>query len=162
MNSGKYLKSTISPLILFQALRVLVLFTIISPIIVACGPLPRAQEPEARNHLEALIRAERTHWFEYEEFTDKIDELIVGVNPNYYEIDLVSTDHTAIATAKPIKDKYRGKSLVKGIAYNKKTYDFDIVSCKTKKLAKDINLPKLDQNGWTCGEGSLGKTSKIQ
>ena len=135
----------------------MVLFAIIAPNIMAGDSLPRARESEGKNYVGALSRAQQVYRIENDQFTDSIYALdYINVDPTYYEISIMDADENkAIIVAKSLEKKHKIKSFSEGISYDDDSYQFERISCETKKHSTSINPPTLNYSGWSCGSGSI-------
>ncbi len=134
----------------------MVLFAIIAPNIMAGDSLQQARQSEGKTNLGALIRAEQVYHFENNEFTKYIEDLYIDVYSTYYKIDITNVDENKaiiVAQSKDKKDKL--KSYAEAISYSEETYNYERISCETKKPSTTINEPTLSFDGWKCGSGSI-------
>ena len=133
----------------------MVLFAIIAPNIMAGDSLPRARESEGKINIGAIARAEQMYLIENDKFTDDINDLGITIYTDYYDIDIAEADREkAIIVAKSQNKKHKIKSFAEGLSYDNNKYNFERISCETKKPSTKINLPKLNYDGWNCGSGS--------
>ncbi|MFW6296236.1 MAG: type IV pilin-like G/H family protein [Halothece sp.] len=114
-------------------------------------PPNQAPEVEGRNVIGALTRAEQAYYLENQRFTEDIEELGLGMNPENYAFDLNLLGETGVQTI-AIPEQEGLKSYTGGVFFVNNAYE--VVVCESVEPSQEEpEAPQLVGNEAQCPSG---------
>ncbi|NJK30174.1 MAG: hypothetical protein HC940_08510 [Acaryochloris sp. SU_5_25] len=124
--------------------------TTLSP--TAQSPQARGKNAEAKHHLGSISRAQMAYNLEYGKFTQKLDELDLGIKAKHFTLAGLEANQTkAIFTAIP---KEPGLNSYAGGVSQLPDASYGSILCESRQPSQAIAPPILEGNTWRCAPES--------